>query len=394
VRVYLDSPHPRNVPPTWNGDARGHFESDDTFVVDTVGFNARSWLNSDRWVHSEELRVVERYRLYGDGQYIQLRVFVDDRLALKEPYTYTRYYRKVAEPTEGGESVCNENAPEDDLWAQRRDKLLDEHNEKFAALMAKYANEPLPGRTSTPASSIASVGGADLSRPRAGAPVRGADLPVSPKPGEAGAGPRAGDAAKLRALAGIYEPVPVGMTLPGGLKPSGTPNDMSLVSAAQATAKSRNLEFDPAKHCMVVGPFRMMARDDNRFELLTTGTPPHDDVRADRPRQQTRNLPGAQRTHHQGRPDVPRRFHRPFRRRHPRRRDDAVQRRHLAQRPRRAAQRCVASRGTAPPRRGGRFLEYQVTAEDPKVLAKPYSYTRYYQRSTDELQEDFCEDRR
>ena len=394
VRVYLDSPHPRNVPPTWNGDARGHFESDNTFVVDTVGFNTRSWLNSDRWVHSEELRVVERYRLYGDGQYIQLRVFVDDRLALKEPYTYTRYYRKVAEPTEGGESVCNENSPEDDLWAQRRDKLLDEHNAKFAALMAKYANEPLPGRTSTPASSIASVGGADLSVPRAGAPARGADLPVSPKPVEAGAGPRAGDAAKLRALAGIYEPVPVGMTLPGGLKPSGTPNDMSLVSAAQATAKSRNLEFDPAKHCMVVGPFRMMARDDNRFELLTTGnrlTMMFERIALGNKREiylgrsehttkgdptflgdsvgrfdgdtlvvETTRFNDATWLNDQGAPH-----------------SDALR---LVERLRLVG--------------GGRFLEYQVTAEDPKVLAKAYSYTRYYQRSTDELQEDFCEDRR
>src|SRR5262245_43945529 len=244
VRIYLNSPHPRNVPLTWNGDARGRFETDDTFIVDTVGFNAKSWLNSDRWVHSEELHVVERYRLYGDGQFIQLRVFIDDRLALKEPYTYTRYYRKVAEPVEGGESVCNENAPEDDLWAQRRDKLLDEHDTKLSAFMAKYANEPLPGRA-TPSTSSG---------------LRGADL----------SGPRPGEATKLQTLAGIYEPVPNGTAIPGGLRPTGTLAEIPLLPAARATAKSRNLEFDPAKHCMVVGPFRMMARDDNRFELLTT----------------------------------------------------------------------------------------------------------------------------
>jgi hypothetical protein len=369
VRVYLDSPHPRNVLPTWNGDARGRFERDDTFVVDTIGFNARSWLNSDRWVHSEELHIVERYRLYGDGQFIQLRVFVDDRLALKEPYTYTRYYRRVAEPTEGGESVCNENAPEDDLWAQRRDKLLDEHNAKFAALMAKYANEPLPGRANK-------------------------DVPASPKPADSGASPRGGDVAKLRSLAGIYEPVPAGATLPGGLKPSGTPNDASLVAAAQAHAKSRNLELDPAKHCMVVGPFRMMARDDNRFELLTTGnrvTMMFERTALGNKREiylgrrehtakgdptflgdsigrldgdtlvvDTTRFNDASWLNDQGAPH-----------------SDALR---LVERLRLVA--------------GGRLLEYQVTAEDQKVLAKPYSYTRYYQRSTDELREDFCEDRR
>ena len=106
VRIYLHSQHPRNVPLTFNGDARGHFEGDDTFVVDTVGFNTKSWLGSDRWVHSEELRVVERYKLYGNGQFIQLRVFVDDRLALNTPYTYTRYYEKLK--TEIAEYACIE----------------------------------------------------------------------------------------------------------------------------------------------------------------------------------------------------------------------------------------------------------------------------------------------
>ena len=103
-RIYLNSPHPRNVPLTWNGDSRGHFEGDDTFIVDTVGFNDKSWLSSDRWVHSEELHVIERYRIYGGGAFIQLRVFVDDRRALKAPYTYTRYYRKVPEPDAGRRS--------------------------------------------------------------------------------------------------------------------------------------------------------------------------------------------------------------------------------------------------------------------------------------------------
>ena len=40
---------------------------------------------------------------------------------------------------------------------------------------------------------------------------------------------------------------------------------------------------------------------------------------------------------------------------------------------------------------GRQYLEYRVTAEDPKALAKPYTYTRYFQKSNTELQEDFCE---
>ena len=369
VRVYLNSPHPRNAPLTFNGDARGRFEGDDTFVVDVVGFNTKSWLNSDRWVHSEELHVVERYRLYGNGQFMQIRVFVDDRLALKEPYTYTRYYRRVAEPTEGGEAVCNENAPEDDLWAQRRDKLLDEHEAKFAAFMAKYANEVLP--------SGASASGA-------------APTPSGADP----SAPRIADATKLRNLAGIYEPVPNGTAVPGGLKASGTLAELPLLPAAQQTAKSRDLQFDPAKHCMVVGPFRMMARDDNRFEVLTTenrvtlmferiALGNKREIYLGRREHSTKGDPtylGDSIGRLEGDTLVvdTTRF------------NDATWLNDAAA-PHSDALRLVER---FRPIAGGRYLEYQVTADDSKTLAKPFSYTRYYQRSNTELQEDFCEDRR
>lgn len=362
VRIYLNSPHPRNVPLTWNGDARGRFEGDDTFVVDVVGFNDKSWLNSDRWVHSEELHVVERYRLYGGGAFIQLRVFVDDRRALKEPYTYTRYYRKVAEPTEGGEAVCNENAPEDDLWAQRRNRLLGAHDAAFEAFMAKYKDESLPA---------------------------GANPASAPTTAAAST-----DTAKLRAFAGIYEAVPAGTTPPGGVKASGTLTDIALTASAQETTRSRNLEFDPAKHCSVVGPFRMMARPDTRFELITTAgrvTMMFENIALGNKREiyfgRTEHTTTGEPTYLG---DSIGRFdgdtlvvdtthfneltwlndagaaH-----------SDAL---HLVERIR--------------PVQGGKYLQYQVTAEDPKALAKPYTYMRYYQRSETELREDFCEDRR
>ena len=363
ARIYLDSPHPRNVPLTFNGDARGHFEGDDTFVVDVVGFNTKSWLSSDRWVHSEELHVVERYMLYGNGQYIRLRVFVDDRLALKEPFTYTRYYRKVAEPIEGGESVCNENAPEDDLWAQRRDKLLDEHDARFKAFIAKYADE----------------------KPPAGAPP--ATVPPVPAPSAA-------DAPKLKVLAGVYEPVSVVTAVPGGLKPSGMLNDLPLLASAQQTAKSRDLAYDPAKHCMVVGPFRMMARDDNRFEMLTDGN--RVTLMFERVALGNKREVYLGRTTHstKGDPtylgDSIGRFEGDTLVVDTTRFNDATWLNDLGAPHSEVLHLVERFRPVA----GGKFLEYQVTADDPKTLAKPFSYTRYYQRSTTELQEDFCEDRK
>ena len=38
------------------------------------------------------------------------------------------------------------------------------------------------------------------------------------------------------------------------------------------------------------------------------------------------------------------------------------------------------------------FLEYKVTAEDPKVLAHPYTYIRYYKKLETEVMDDPCED--
>jgi hypothetical protein len=363
ARIYLDSPHPRNVPLTFNGDARGRFEGDDTFVVDVVGFNTKSWLNSDRWVHSEELHVVERYKLYGNGQFIQLRVFVDDRLALKAPYTYTRYYRKVAEPVEGGEAVCNENAPEDDLWAQRRDKLLDARDAAFKAFIASYADE----------------------KPPAGAP---------PAVIAAAAPPSAADASKMKTLTGIYEPVPAGVALPGGLKPAGMLNDLPLLASAQQTAKSRDLDYDPAKHCMVVGPFRMMARDDNRFEVLADGA--RVTLMFERIALGNKREIYLGRTAHSTKGDATYlgdsigRFDGDTLVVDTTRFNDATWLNDLGA-PHSDALHLVERFRLVG---GGKFLEYQVTADDPKSLARPFSYTRYYQRSNTELQEDFCEDRK
>src|SRR5579871_956284 len=112
-RVYFNSPHPRNLPPTWNGDSRAHWEGD-VLVIDTIGFNDKSWLSSDREPHTEELRVIERLTPveYQGTTYIELRVFVDDRKALKSPYTYSRVIKKApagAARGGGGGGVCNEN---------------------------------------------------------------------------------------------------------------------------------------------------------------------------------------------------------------------------------------------------------------------------------------------
>jgi hypothetical protein len=53
-------PHPDDVDPSYLGDSVGHWEGD-TLVLDVTGFNEKTWLVGVGTVHSEKLRVTERY---------------------------------------------------------------------------------------------------------------------------------------------------------------------------------------------------------------------------------------------------------------------------------------------------------------------------------------------
>jgi len=52
--------HPDDLEPSYLGDSVGRWEGD-TLVVDVVGFNTNTWLAGVGTIHSEKLRVTERY---------------------------------------------------------------------------------------------------------------------------------------------------------------------------------------------------------------------------------------------------------------------------------------------------------------------------------------------
>ena len=58
------------------GDSIGKWEGD-TFVVDTLGLNDKSWLDAFGHPHSEELHLVERYRR-PDPNTLTLQFTVED----------------------------------------------------------------------------------------------------------------------------------------------------------------------------------------------------------------------------------------------------------------------------------------------------------------------------
>jgi hypothetical protein len=128
--VFLDRPHPKYPAPTWYGHSVGRWEGT-TLVVDTVGFNDKSWLTSSMQPHTEELHVIERYRMAAPGL-IELRIVVEDRQALTSPYAYTRYFKRVGD--EVPEGVCNADEGEQELWSGFRQKAL------------KHGMVPVPAR--------------------------------------------------------------------------------------------------------------------------------------------------------------------------------------------------------------------------------------------------------
>ncbi len=98
--------HPADPNPSWLGYSVGDWEKD-TLVVDTVGFNDRTWLDAFGHPHSESLHVVERFRRRDFGH-------MDLQVTFEDPKTYTKpvtinYGQTLLPDTDLLEYVCTEN---------------------------------------------------------------------------------------------------------------------------------------------------------------------------------------------------------------------------------------------------------------------------------------------
>jgi hypothetical protein len=96
-RFFLDGrKHDLEVEPTtWNGNSIGHWEGD-ALVVDTIGFNDRSWLDSTGKPHSEALHLTERYRRPDLG-HLEIAYTLDDTVAFTKPYTFNRVFNLITD---------------------------------------------------------------------------------------------------------------------------------------------------------------------------------------------------------------------------------------------------------------------------------------------------------
>lgn len=104
--IYVNREHPKDPDPTYSGDSVAKWEGD-TLVVDTIGFNDRTWLDAVGLPHSEKMHVTERIRRTDHDTLVD-DLTIDDPKAYTKPFAAQQVY-KLKPGWEIQEYVCEEN---------------------------------------------------------------------------------------------------------------------------------------------------------------------------------------------------------------------------------------------------------------------------------------------
>ena len=121
--------------PSWMGYSVGRWEGD-TLVVESAGFNERTWLVGG-YPHTEALRTVERYRRPDFG-HLTLEVELHDPALYAAPWKAT-IEAQFAADTELLEYVCAENKTFHEHWVGTRSDAEQSEVTIAADTLAKYA---------------------------------------------------------------------------------------------------------------------------------------------------------------------------------------------------------------------------------------------------------------
>lgn len=113
-RAYLDGRgHPEDLEPSYNGHTTGHWEGQ-TLVLDTVGLREDTMYTNLGQMHSDALRIEERWRLI-DQDLLENQITMTDPKAFTKPWVTHRLYRRQPE-WNIMDYVCEEN---------NREKIID-----------------------------------------------------------------------------------------------------------------------------------------------------------------------------------------------------------------------------------------------------------------------------
>src|SRR5205085_2387375 len=104
--VYMDVPHTTNPGHSWYGESVGHYEGDE-LVIDTIGLNDRTTVDNYRTPHTDQIHVVERFKLIEGGKTLQATITVDDPGTFNMPWTAVQRWTQTDRQLE--EDLCSEN---------------------------------------------------------------------------------------------------------------------------------------------------------------------------------------------------------------------------------------------------------------------------------------------
>lgn len=106
-QIYTDGrPLPQDMSPSWMGYSTAHWDGD-TLVVETEGFNDRTWLDMSGHAHSEKLHLTERYHRRDYGH-------MDVEMTFNDPVMYTKpfsisFTHALVPDSDILEAYCSEN---------------------------------------------------------------------------------------------------------------------------------------------------------------------------------------------------------------------------------------------------------------------------------------------
>jgi hypothetical protein len=102
--VLMNAEHSKDPDPSWLGESVGHWEGNDTLVIDTVGFNGRTWLDYVGHPASDQLHVIERLKR-PDYRTLVYEATIEDPKYYTKPWT-TSFNVKFQPGWEIKEYVC------------------------------------------------------------------------------------------------------------------------------------------------------------------------------------------------------------------------------------------------------------------------------------------------
>ncbi len=98
---------PKDPQPAWMGYSVGRWEGE-TFVVDTIGINERTWMDNAGRPHTDALHTIERYHRRNFGT-LDVTLTIDDPKAYTRPWTVRTGSSRLIVGQDLLEYVCTEN---------------------------------------------------------------------------------------------------------------------------------------------------------------------------------------------------------------------------------------------------------------------------------------------